>query len=490
VATCDVGHVGLFQDVDGTIRALPLMIDYHGRAWPSLSLILVSRYLGANWRDLRFTRGKAFLPYPGGELAIPVDRHGQVLINYPGSEKAFTPGAEKFITLLDELKLRDSLEFAGKPVPRGRLDRLTGKIVIVCNTATETAFSDFGQTPFAQTFPLAYAHAAVELAPARRLPGEGPARRPGGSGCCSPSLLVDRAGGAHPGRARADRAGRSFRCWWSLLMVNSAEPHRGCRRADDRDDLVRHLLRGYIIRDRQRRAQEQELAVARRIQQDLLPKSVLTVSNIEVLGRTSRASRSAATTSTTSTWPTAASRWPSPTSRERACPPRCSCRTCRRSCAPNAPAAPTCRRSRPRPTASSWNRSAATASSSRSSTARSTRSRAACRTRTPATTRRWSCARAARSRSSPREGSSSAFRWPSTTRCRRSRDRRPRRPSLMASPRLSPATASTATSAAGAGRARACCSAKEIAQAILDDVDRFSHGRHQTDDVTVVVKVA
>jgi serine phosphatase RsbU (regulator of sigma subunit) len=34
-------------------------------------------------------------------------------------------------------------------------------------------------------------------------------------------------------------------------------------------------------------------------------------------------------------------------------------------------------------------------------------------------------------------------------------------------------------------------SAKEIAQTILDDVDRFSHGRHQTDDVTVVVvKVA
>jgi sigma-B regulation protein RsbU (phosphoserine phosphatase) len=47
---------------------------------------------------------------------------------------------------------------------------------------------------------------------------------------------------------------------------------------------IGHLLRGYIIRDRQRRAQEQELAVARRIQQDLLPKSVLTSQGLEVLG--------------------------------------------------------------------------------------------------------------------------------------------------------------------------------------------------------------
>jgi len=47
---------------------------------------------------------------------------------------------------------------------------------------------------------------------------------------------------------------------------------------------IGHLLRGYIIRDRQRRAQEQELAVARRIQQDLLPRSVLTAQGLEVLG--------------------------------------------------------------------------------------------------------------------------------------------------------------------------------------------------------------
>jgi sigma-B regulation protein RsbU (phosphoserine phosphatase) len=47
---------------------------------------------------------------------------------------------------------------------------------------------------------------------------------------------------------------------------------------------IGHLLRGYIVRDRQRRASEQELAVARRIQQDLLPHGVLAVDGAEVAG--------------------------------------------------------------------------------------------------------------------------------------------------------------------------------------------------------------
>jgi sigma-B regulation protein RsbU (phosphoserine phosphatase) len=42
--------------------------------------------------------------------------------------------------------------------------------------------------------------------------------------------------------------------------------------------------RGYRLRDRQRRAQEQELAVAKKIQQDLLPKGVLAVNGVEVAG--------------------------------------------------------------------------------------------------------------------------------------------------------------------------------------------------------------
>ena len=44
------------------------------------------------------------------------------------------------------------------------------------------------------------------------------------------------------------------------------------------------LLRGYVVKERERRAVEQELAVARRVQQDLLPKGPLTAGGVQVAG--------------------------------------------------------------------------------------------------------------------------------------------------------------------------------------------------------------
>ena len=287
-ASGEVGHVGLFQDVDGTIRALPLLIDFQGRAWPSMSLVLVSRYLRANWRDIRFTRGKAFLPYPGGELTIPVDRHGQVLINYPGPEASFTAAADTFIYVLDELTVRDSLEAIGKVAPAGRIDRMKDKIVIVCSTATETAFADFGQTPFAQTFPLAYTHASVVNSMLR---GDYLAKVPRASQAVFWLLLAVALAITLAALTPVALALTVLGVIVALLVVSLVMVNFGGNIIEVVPPAIMvgmislgHLLRGYIIRDRQRRAQEQELAVARRIQQDLLPRSVLSVRNIEVLG--------------------------------------------------------------------------------------------------------------------------------------------------------------------------------------------------------------
>jgi CHASE2 domain-containing sensor protein len=287
-ATAEIGHVGLFQDVDGTIRALPLLIDYRGRAWPSMSLILVSRFLGANWRDIRFTRGRAFLPYPHGELTIPVDSHGQVLINYPGSEAAFTAVADTFIYVMNELRQRDSLLSIGQVPPPGRLDRVKGKIVIVCNTATEMAFSDFGQTPFAQTFPLAYTHASVVNSLLR---GDFLSKVPRVSQAVFWLLLGIALAIVLAALTPIALALTVLGVIVTLLVVSLLMVMFGGQIIEVVPPVLMigmislgHLLRGYIVRDRQRRAQEQELAVARRIQQDLLPKSVLAVPELEVVG--------------------------------------------------------------------------------------------------------------------------------------------------------------------------------------------------------------
>lgn len=287
-STSSIGHVGLFQDVDGTIRSLPLLIDYQGHAWPALSLLLVAHYLGADWRDLRFAGGGAFLPYPGGELVMPVDRHGQILINYPGPDPVFEPSAIRFDLLMDEIKLRDSLEFVGKAPPAGLLDRLNGKVVLLCNTATTTAFADLGQTPFSRTFPLAYTHASVVNSMLR---GDYLSKVPRAGQAVVWFLLAVALAVILAALTPVALAVTVLSTIVALLLGSWAAIAFGGAIIEVVPPILMigtislgHLLRGYIIRDRQRRAQEQELAVARRIQQDLLPRNALTVADLEIVG--------------------------------------------------------------------------------------------------------------------------------------------------------------------------------------------------------------
>ena len=283
-----VGHVGLFQDVDNTIRSLPLLVDYRGRAFPALSLLMVAHYLGGNWRDIRFTHNRAFLPYPGGELSLPVDRHAQVLINYPGPDKVFKPSAIRFDQLMFAIAQRDSLEALGKVAPPGLLERVNGKVVLLCNTATTTAFADFGQTPFSQTFPLAYTHTSVMNSMLRgdflsKVP------RPGQAVvwfviALALALVLAALTPVALALTVLSAIVVLFVISWGMIafggqIIEVVPPVLMIGIIS-----LGHLLRGYIIRDRQRRAQEQELGVARRIQQDLLPKSVLAVSDLEVVG--------------------------------------------------------------------------------------------------------------------------------------------------------------------------------------------------------------
>jgi CHASE2 domain-containing sensor protein len=282
-----VGHVGLFQDVDNTIRSLPLLVNYRGRAFPALSLLMVASYLGGDWRDIRFRNNRAFLPYPGGELTLPVDRHAQILINYPGPDKVFKTSAIRFDQVQRSIALRDSLESVGKTAPMGLLERVNGKVVLVCNTATTTAFADFGQTPFSQ-LPLAYTHTSVVNSMLRgdflsKVPREGQA--------VLWFLLAIALALILAALTPVALALTVLSTIVALLVVSWGMIAFGGQIIEVVPPILMigiislgHLLRGYIVRDRQRRAQEQELAVARRIQQDLLPKSVLAVSDLEVVG--------------------------------------------------------------------------------------------------------------------------------------------------------------------------------------------------------------
>lgn len=286
-----LGHIALATDDDGVARRIPLLVRHEGHLVPSLSLLMAARYRGLDWRTARFEGGGVSdwrtLVVEGeqGRLAVPVDRYGRVLINFPGTEKRF-PHRYAFIDVVNSA--RHHFERGTVPAGLPQPAEFAGKIVLVCNTAISSASADFGPTPFAANFPLAYAHAStvnsmvrgdylrglplwaealgyavLALALALTLPG------------LAPATLGTTVGGLLLGLTAA--------AWVAVLALNLMVPIMqplflvgGI--------AVGVLLRGYVLRERQRLAVEQELSVARRIQQDLLPKVPLQEGALEVTG--------------------------------------------------------------------------------------------------------------------------------------------------------------------------------------------------------------
>ncbi|MEO6461833.1 MAG: CHASE2 domain-containing protein, partial [Candidatus Eisenbacteria bacterium] len=158
-STVAVGHVSLYQDVDGVVRSVPLLINYRGRAFPSLGLLMAARYLDADWRKVHFSRGHAILPTPHGEVRIPVDEHARMVISFPGGRDLFGKHSQRheFINLVWEIKG----ELPDSALVNGGLKALRGKVALLCNTAATSAIADFGPTAFDPNFPLAYAHASI-----------------------------------------------------------------------------------------------------------------------------------------------------------------------------------------------------------------------------------------------------------------------------------------------------------------------------------------
>jgi len=79
-----LGHLTLLPDVDGAVRSEPLVINYFGDQYPSLSLMLAARSLNLGPADIRVTLGEEVRL---GNLRIPTDAATQMnTFFYQGSE--------------------------------------------------------------------------------------------------------------------------------------------------------------------------------------------------------------------------------------------------------------------------------------------------------------------------------------------------------------------------------------------------------------------
>ena len=65
-----IGHLNQFQDVDGAVRLEPMLVNYYGRAVPSMSLLAVMKSLNLSPKDIRINPGDSVQI---GKLSVKTD---------------------------------------------------------------------------------------------------------------------------------------------------------------------------------------------------------------------------------------------------------------------------------------------------------------------------------------------------------------------------------------------------------------------------------
>ena len=140
-AATATGYFNATPDPDGILRRVALLINYKDQIYPSLALATLMEAAGEHNILLKLdTQGTESLRFGG--TVIPVDRAGQLLINYRGGGGAFP-----YISAVDIIE--------GKLAP-GSLD---GKLAFIGTSAA--GLKDLRATPFTSVYPGVETHATI-----------------------------------------------------------------------------------------------------------------------------------------------------------------------------------------------------------------------------------------------------------------------------------------------------------------------------------------
>ena len=150
-----LGYLNIKFDQDGVYRRIPLIVHYKDAFYPSIAFRAVCDYLKISPDKIFIKPGKTITlkdaRRPGEssahDIVIPIDRHGNMIINFIG------PWARmkhyNFSDIYRASEDRDELDM-WKEV-------LSGKIVVVSEVTTGS--SDVGPVPTDNNFPLSGTHA-------------------------------------------------------------------------------------------------------------------------------------------------------------------------------------------------------------------------------------------------------------------------------------------------------------------------------------------
>jgi len=137
----NAGYFNAFPDSDGTLRWSPMVIKFRDNYYTPLSLSLLLQYL--EWPML--TLSLTDFGVEGiriGDIDIPTDEAGRLLINYLGPAKTFP-------------------HYSISDILKGRLAPETFKDKIVVVGATATGIYDLRVTPFSTVYPGVEIHATI-----------------------------------------------------------------------------------------------------------------------------------------------------------------------------------------------------------------------------------------------------------------------------------------------------------------------------------------
>jgi adenylate cyclase len=146
-AAASGGHFNPLPDEDGVVRRVPMLAEYDGAYYESLSMAMIRLGLGSPKVVPGFPEGKLWSKnYPGlewveiGDVRIPVDDLVTALVPYRGKQGSF-----RYVSATDVLH---------GTVP---LDELKSKIILVGTTAP--GLFDLRSTPVANVYPGVEIHA-------------------------------------------------------------------------------------------------------------------------------------------------------------------------------------------------------------------------------------------------------------------------------------------------------------------------------------------
>ncbi|HBH87592.1 MAG TPA: adenylate/guanylate cyclase domain-containing protein, partial [Syntrophaceae bacterium] len=135
------GYFNAFPDSDGTLRWSPLVIKFQDNFYSSLPISLLLQYL--DWPTLTLRMAEFGVEGVAiGDIEIPTDEYGRLLINYLGPVKTFP-------------------HYSISDIIKGRLSPDTFKDKIVLVGATATGIYDLRVTPFSAVYPGVEIHATV-----------------------------------------------------------------------------------------------------------------------------------------------------------------------------------------------------------------------------------------------------------------------------------------------------------------------------------------